>query len=112
MAFMMVQTIQKIRKAINFEGLNMRIGLHIGDIIGGVIGTEIVRYDIYGKNVVIANKMESNSTAGNIRISEKYKRLLSKNFHFNYEFSDMKVFECKTIDMNVRSWIVNRRDHY
>jgi len=30
-----------------------------GKIIGGVIGTDIVRYDIYGKDVVIANKMES-----------------------------------------------------
>jgi class 3 adenylate cyclase len=37
----------------------MRIGVHTGKIIGGVIGTDIVRYDIYGKDVVIANKMES-----------------------------------------------------
>lgn len=38
----------------------MRIGIHTGDFIGGVIGLEIVRYDIYGKDVLIANKMESN----------------------------------------------------
>lgn len=38
----------------------MRIGIHTGDVIGGVMGTDIVRYDIYGKDVVIANKMESN----------------------------------------------------
>ncbi len=37
----------------------MRIGIHTGSFIGGVIGTDIVRYDIYGKDVVIANKMES-----------------------------------------------------
>ena len=28
-------------------------------MIGGVIGTDIVRYDIYGRDVVIANKLES-----------------------------------------------------
>lgn len=38
----------------------MRIGIHTGNIISGVIGTDIVRYDIYGENVTIANKMESN----------------------------------------------------
>lgn len=37
----------------------MRIGVHTGSILGGIIGTKIVRYDIYGKDVLIANKMES-----------------------------------------------------
>ena len=31
-----------------------------GKVIGGIIGTNIVRYDIYGPDVMIANKMESN----------------------------------------------------
>ena len=37
----------------------MRIGIHTGDIIGGIVGTEIIRFDIYGENVEIANLMES-----------------------------------------------------
>ena len=55
----------------------MRIGIHTvlftltliylkGDIIGGVIGTDIVRYDIYGPDVLIANKMESNGLEDNV----------------------------------------------
>ena len=44
----------------------MRIGIHTGNIIGGVIGTEVVRYDIYGKDVLIANKMESSGQKGKI----------------------------------------------
>ena len=59
-----------------------------GDIIGGVIGTDIVRYDIYGKDVVIANKMESNSEPGKIRVSENYKNILQTNFKFLYHFED------------------------
>lgn len=31
-----------------------------GTIIGGILGTDLVRYDIFGKHVLIANKMESN----------------------------------------------------
>ena len=37
--------------------MNMRIGIHTGDVIGGVVGSSIVRYDIYGPDVLIANKM-------------------------------------------------------
>jgi len=51
------------------ENLQMRIGIHTGSIIEGVIGTDIVRYDIYGPDVLIANKMESNSLPGKILVS-------------------------------------------
>ena len=37
----------------------MRIGIHTGVLIGGIIGTEVVRYDIYGADNMIANDMES-----------------------------------------------------
>lgn len=47
----------------------MRIGMHIGDIIVGVIGTDIVRFDIFGQNVSIANKMESGGQPDKINIS-------------------------------------------
>jgi hypothetical protein len=56
-----------------------------GSFIGGITGTNIVRYDIYGKDVMIANKMESNGEPGKIlvinwkiifKISESTKRIL------------------------------------
>jgi len=47
-----------------------------------------VRYDVYGKDVVIANKMESNSTTGRIRISEAFKHVLEDNYSSMYEFED------------------------
>jgi class 3 adenylate cyclase len=54
----MIDAINFIRK--NYTFLNMRIGIHTAKkIIGGIIGTDVVRYDVYGKDVVIANKMES-----------------------------------------------------
>jgi class 3 adenylate cyclase len=58
----------------------MRIGIHTGNIIGGVIGTDIVRYDIYGPDVLIANKMESNGEKGRIMISEETLKLINDNF--------------------------------
>jgi len=65
----------------------MRIGIHIGDIIGGVIGKNVVRYDIYGKDVLLANKMESNGERGRILISQPLKQLLDENFPELFEYS-------------------------
>ena len=56
----MVKIIEKVRDLINYDDLNMRIGIHTGVVIGGIIGTEVVRYDIYGADNMIANDMESN----------------------------------------------------
>ncbi len=56
MGLAMVETIQRVREVLDFPDLDMRIGVHTGTIIGGIIGTEIVRYDIYGPDVMVANK--------------------------------------------------------
>ena len=66
MGFSMIEIIKEVKSAIQFEQLDMRIGIHTGRIIGGVMGTDIVRYDVYGGDVVIANKMESNGEKGKI----------------------------------------------
>ena len=64
-----------MRDSINFineqhkMGIGMRIGLHIGDIITGVTGINIVRFDFYGPDVKIANKMESEGKKGLVNIS-------------------------------------------
>lgn len=56
--------------------LSMRIGIHTGKVVGGIIGTKLVRYDIFGQDVLIANKMESNGIEGQICISESTYKLL------------------------------------
>lgn len=56
MGLAMVETIQRVREVLDFPDLDMRIGVHTGTIIGGIIGTKIVRYDIYGPDVMVANK--------------------------------------------------------
>lgn len=64
----MIDTIDKVNTKHNL-GLDMRIGIHKGDIIAGITGSTIVRYDIYGPNVYIANKMESFGLPGKIHVS-------------------------------------------
>lgn len=69
MALDMLEAIENVRNQIDYHELHMRIGIHTvfwlflkykkGTVIGGVIGTDIIRYDVYGKDILIANKMES-----------------------------------------------------
>ena len=78
----MIEIINEERqKTLNpaLKNLDMRIGIHTGRIVGGIIGTKVVRYDIFGPDVLIANKMESNGQAGSVVISETTHELLKKN---------------------------------
>lgn len=47
----MIDIIREVRDAStdpNLRSLDMRIGIHTGKIVGGIIGTKVVRYDIFG----------------------------------------------------------------
>ena len=84
----MINIIRDVRKKVNFELLDMRIGIHTGTVIAGIIGSSVVRYDIFGSDVLIANKMESAGTPGRINISEDTKKLLeSKDMPFSVSFN-------------------------
>lgn len=52
--------------------LEVRIGIHIGDIVSGVIGGHKYSYDIWGDVVNVASRMESYSKPGKIHISEEF----------------------------------------
>lgn len=76
----MIQILKNVKILLGIEELNMRIGIHTGSIIGGVNGTDLVRYDIYGPDVVIANKMESNGEPGKLLMSFTTKMILSEAY--------------------------------
>jgi len=65
-----------------------------------------VRYDIYGKDVVLANKMESNGIEGNIMVSESTKSFLEKDKNLDYKFELKKKVECKAYDHPVNGYLI------
>ena len=77
-----------------------------GNVIGSVMGTDIVRYDIYGRDVVIANKMESNGEKGRVLVSEKTKEMLERRYkHFIFEPRKEDVV-CKSINMTIPAYFI------
>ncbi len=57
--------------------LNIRMGLHAGPVVAGVIGTERMIWDVWGDAVNVASRMENTSQPGRIQVSEDFARLLS-----------------------------------
>ena len=67
---LMQETIDKSNIEINDEIWNVRIGIHTGEVITGVIGTKRIAYDIFGNTVNIAERIEANCEPGKVNISE------------------------------------------
>ena len=92
------------------RNLDMRIGIHTGKIVGGIIGTKVVRYDIFGQDVLIANKMESNGMAGSVCISEQtYKLICRNNFVAeSFSFTEHRPCDIETIGKTIKSYKVEQ----
>src|SRR5215475_3967792 len=72
-AFEMQQLIARTnreRKKLHLPRWDLRVGLHTGPVIAGVVGRRKFIYDVWGDAVNIAARMESAGTAGKINVSE------------------------------------------
>mmetsp|Transcript_17725 Transcript_17725/g.31998 ORF Transcript_17725/g.31998 Transcript_17725/m.31998 type:complete len:2024 (-) Transcript_17725:332-6403(-) len=104
-AFEMIQVIKDLNTKHKSE-LNMRIGVHIGEVIAGITGTNIVRYDIYGPDVLIANKMESGGQPGRINVSDSVKALIEAKWPSKYSYEFNTDISAKSVNRTHKSYFV------
>jgi class 3 adenylate cyclase len=62
----------------------IRIGIHTGPVVAGIVGVKKYAYDIWGDTVNLAARMEQNSEAGKINISENTYELVKDKFECTY----------------------------
>ncbi|XP_030631374.1 adenylate cyclase type 8 [Chanos chanos] len=78
------ESIQEINKH-SFNNFELRIGMAHGSVVAGVIGAKKPQYDIWGKTVNLASRMDSTGVSGKIQVPEEtYAILTERGFAFEY----------------------------
>ncbi|MFN3195229.1 MAG: adenylate/guanylate cyclase domain-containing protein [Chlorobiota bacterium] len=71
--------------AQNLPYFEIRIGIHTGPVVAGIVGVKKFQYDIWGDTVNTASRIESNGTPGKVNISESTYQLLKDDTDFTFE---------------------------
>lgn len=62
------------------ESVNMRVGIHTGTVLCGIVGKTRFKFDVWSNDVTLANKMESTGKPGMVHISEKTYSFLKNDY--------------------------------
>lgn len=75
---------KKERDEAGKVGFEMRVGIHSGPVVAGIVGVKKFQYDIWGDTVNTANRMEANGEPGRINISEATYQLIRDDARFTF----------------------------
>ncbi|KAJ0181781.1 hypothetical protein K1T71_002503 [Dendrolimus kikuchii] len=79
MGLSMVKAIKYVQQTTN-SPVDMRVGIHTGAVLAGVLGQRQWQFDVYSRDVELANKMESSGMAGRVHVSEVTLSFLNNEF--------------------------------
>ena len=63
---------------------DLRIGIHVGPVVAGVVGKKKYAYDIWGSTVNIASRMESNGEPGQVNVSSAVYDIIQEKYACAY----------------------------
>ncbi len=77
-----VENLKAEKQKINAPFFDVRIGIHSGPAVSGVVGTHKFAYDIWGNTVNLAARMEEGSVPGKVNVSGATYSLVKDDFTF------------------------------
>ncbi|XP_016964213.1 adenylate cyclase type 3 isoform X1 [Drosophila biarmipes] len=89
MGLSMVKAIKYVQQKAN-SPVDMRVGIHTGAVLAGILGQRQWQFDVYSKDVELANKMESSGKAGRVHISDKTLAFLNGEFEVEPAFGEKR----------------------
>ncbi|XP_010118675.1 PREDICTED: adenylate cyclase type 7 [Chlamydotis macqueenii] len=99
----MCEAIKQVREATGVD-INMRVGIHSGNVLCGVIGLRKWQYDVWSHDVSLANRMESAGVPGRVHITEATLNHLDKAYEV--EEGNGHLRDPYLESMNIRTYLV------
>jgi class 3 adenylate cyclase len=92
--------------------LDIKIGIHTGKVVAGIIGSKVVRYDIFGEGVFIGHKIVQAGLSGKVTISEETKQLIMSQPEVarEYNIEPFKRVDLKMISRSIMSHTIVKNE--